>query len=286
VRILVTGAGGFLGRPLVAALGRAGHAAGPLGGDVTLPGTFAAAGPTDALVHLAAQSNVPASTRDPAAAWHANVDGTLQALEWARRDKVGRVVLASSAHVYGRPLRTPVDEEHPLRPRSPYGATKVAVEALAAAYHASYGLDTVVVRPFNVYGPGQAPGFLVPDILGPLRRGQAPVLGDPDPVRDYTFLDDAVAFFVAAATAEGVGGQALNLGSGKGRSVAEVAEAAARASGTGLRPRFDPGKARGNEAGAVVADVSKARRLLGWAPRVDLDEGLRRTWAAMPAAFG
>lgn len=284
MRIRVTGASGFLGQPLMRALGRLGTVS-SLDGEVSDPATFASAGTVDAVVHLAAQSNVPRSAQDPVGTWRTNVDGTLQVLEWARRDRVGRVVLVSSAHVYGRPLRSPIDEEHPLHPRSPYGASKMAAEALAAGYHASYGLDVVVVRPFNVYGPGQAPGFLVPDILNPLRDGRAPVLGDPRPIRDYTFLDDAVAFLVKAATAPAVlAGEALNLGSGRGVSVAELATQAAAASGTGLAPAFEPARARANEGGAVVADVRKAKRLLGWEPRVGLDEGLRRTWQAWVAA--
>jgi nucleoside-diphosphate-sugar epimerase len=278
MRILVTGAGGFLGRPLVAALRSAGHDAAPLDGDVTDRATFAKAGKADVAFHLAAQSNVPLSVKDPAGTWKANVDGTLQVLEWARRDGVGRVVVISSSHVYGRPLRSPIDEEHPLAPRSPYGASKMAAEALAQSYHATYGVGTVVVRPFNIYGPGQSPGFLVPDILGQLRAGGALVLGDPKPVRDYTFLDDAVRFLVACATAGGAAGEALNLGSGKGRSVEEVVAAAVRASGSSLKPTFDPGRFRANESGAVVADVAKAKRLLGWAPQVGLEDGLRKTW--------
>ena len=280
MRVLVTGAGGFLGRPLLRALAASAPDTSALEGDVTDPATFAKAGKADVVYHLAAQSNVPQSVKDPAATWKANVDGTLQVLEWARRDGVARVVVISSSHVYGHPQRTPIDEAHPLSPRSPYGASKMAAEALANAYHASYGIATVVVRPFNIYGPGQAPGFLVPDILGQLRGGNGLVLGDPKPVRDYTFLDDAVRFLVACGTADGVAGQALNLGSGKGRSVEQVVQAAVAASGSSLRPTFDPGRFRANESGAVVADVAKARRLLGWSPQVDLEDGLRRTWAA------
>lgn len=279
MRIRVTGASGFLGRPLVRALAAVGDVE-PLEGEVSDPATFARAGGADLAYHLAAQSNVPRSVQDPAGTWRTNVGGTLQVLEWARRDKVGRVVLLSSAHVYGRPLRTPMDEDHPLRPRSPYGASKMAAEALALGHHATYGVDVVVVRPFNVYGPGQAPGFLVPDILNPMREGRAPVLGDARPVRDYTFLDDAIAFLVAAGTAQGVAGEALNLGSGKGVSVADLAAKAGQAAGLGLEPRFDAARARANEGGAVVADVQKARRLLAWEPRVALEEGLRRTWQA------
>ncbi|MFA5943833.1 MAG: GDP-mannose 4,6-dehydratase [Candidatus Thermoplasmatota archaeon] len=279
MRVLVTGAGGFLGRPLLHALASAGNAH-ALDGDVTNAATFAGAGPADVVYHLAAQSNVPLSVKDPASTWKANVDGTLQMLEWARRDQVSRVILVSSSHVYGHPVRAPMDEGHPLQPRSPYGASKLAAEALAQAYHATYGVATVVVRPFNIYGPGQSPGFLVPDILGQLRTGKDLVLGDPKPVRDYTFLDDAVRFLVACGSAAGIAGQALNLGSGQGHSVQDVVEAAVRAAGSRLVPTFDPGRFRANESGAVVADVAKARRLLGWSPRIGLEDGLRRTWAA------
>lgn len=280
MRVLVTGASGFLGRHLVRSLAAGPFVVAALDGDVAEAGTFAQAGHADVVYHLAAQSNVPASVRDPAGTWRANVDGTRQVLEWARRDRVGRVVVLSSAHVYGHPQRTPIDEGHPLRPRSPYGASKMAAEALALAYHASYGVPTVVVRPFNIYGAGQAPGFLVPDILNQLRAGKELVLGDPAPVRDYTYVDDATAFLVAAGQRPEAVGQTFNLGSGQGHSVEQMVAAALRASGSSLQPRFDPGRFRANESGAVVADIARARAALGWQPRTALDEGLRQTWRA------
>lgn len=280
MRALVTGANGFLGNHLVAALVREGHEAAAFGGDVRERADWARHAPADVLLHLAAVSSVPAATRDPERAWAVNADGTLRALEWARAGGARRVVLVSTAHVYGKARYSPIDEAHPLAPGSPYGASKLAAEALTLAYGRTYGIEAVVVRPFNVYGPGQAAGFLVPDIMMPLAQGRAPVLGDPKPVRDFTYVDDATAFLVKAATLPGLGGIALNLGSGSGHPIAEVAKLAAEVSGTGLVPTFDPAKARGGEADELVVNNALARKTLGWSPEVPLREGLARTWAS------
>jgi UDP-glucose 4-epimerase len=278
-RILVTGARGFLGTHLVAALGGAEIAA--PAGDVREAATFEKLPRADVAFHLAAQSNVPESVRDPEPTWRVNVDGTLRLLEWARRTDAGRVVIVSSAHVFGRTADAPVDEDHPTRPASPYGASKVAAEALAQAYGASYGLPIVVVRPFNVYGPGQARGFLVPDIMMPLAKGEAPRLGDPRPVRDFTYVSDAVDLLVKAAHARDVAGEAFNLGSGEGVSVRELARLAVEVSGTGLEPTFDESLERSGDVRSLVVDNRKARELLDWAPRVALREGLALTWRSL-----
>lgn len=284
MRALVTGAGGFLGTHLVSALHREGHAAFEHRGDVRDARSWAAQEPVDVLLHLAAISNVPASTRDPERAWQVNADGTLRALEWARAGGAQRVVIVSSAHVYGRARYSPIDEKHPLAPVSPYGASKLAAEALGRAYHQTYGLEVVVVRPFNIYGPGQAAGFVVPDIMFPLVDGRAPVLGDPRPIRDFTYVDDATDLLLKTATLPGLGGLALNLGSGVGHAIAEVARVAAEVSGTGLVPVFDPARIRGGEADELVVDNGLARSALSWKPEVPLREGLARTWAALVAA--
>jgi nucleoside-diphosphate-sugar epimerase len=284
LRALVTGAGGFLGTHLVGALQRGGYEPVAFEGDVREPAAWAAHEPADVLLHLAAISNVPASTRDPERAWQVNADGTLRALEWARAGGARRVVLVSSAHVYGRARYSPIDEKHPLAPVSPYGASKLAADALGRAYHQTYGLEVVVVRPFNIYGPGQAAGFVVPDIMLPLASGKVPVLGDPRPVRDFTYVDDAADMLLKSANVPGIGGLALNLGSGNGHAISEVASVAAEVSGTGLAPVFDPAKVRGGEADELVVDNGLAMSALSWKPSVPLRDGLARTWAALVAA--
>lgn len=278
MRVLVTGSRGFLGRHLLRHYeGRAEAAA--FDGDVRDAAAWEAQPRADVVFHLAAVSSVPRSMEDPVRAFDVNAGGTLRLLEWARSTEVGRVVLVSSAHVYGRARYSPIDEKHPTSPVSPYGASKLAAEAMALSYHASFGVEAVVVRPFNVYGPTQGRGFLIPDILHQIADGGPLVLGDPRPVRDFTYVDDALSFLDAAATVSGIGGELLNLGSGVGHAVGEVVQTALEVTGAAIQPVYDPGKFRGTETHALVCGNGLARESLGWKPQVDLREGLRRTWA-------
>lgn len=249
-------------------------------GDVRSPEFYAALPQAEVVYHLAAQSNVPESTRDPAATWDVNANGTLRLLEWARATGVRRVVFVSTAHVYGKTERALVDETHPTRPVSPYGASKLGAEALVQSYHATYGLGSVIVRPFNMYGPGQGLGFLIPDVLAQIREGRDLAVGDTSPVRDFTYIDDAVAMLAKAGTTAAASGAILNLGSGVGHAVSEVIETALRVSGSKLRPRVDPARLRPVDVPELVVDNRRARELLDWRPAIGLEEGLRRTWAA------
>lgn len=279
MRVLVTGASGFVGRHLTRAL--AAHDVVPFVGDVRDAKAYAALGPVDVVYHLAARASVPDSIRDPAATWDVNVNGTLRLLEWARGGGARRVVLVSSAHVYGKPERAFVDETHPLRPVTPYGASKLAAEALAQSYHATYGLETVVVRPFNMYGPGQAGGFVLQDILQQLKEGRKLTLGDPRPVRDFTYITDAVDMLARAGASPAAVGRAFNLGTGQGHSIAELLDVARKVTGSTLQPASDPARFRPAEILELVVDSRLARETLGWTPRIGLEEGVRRTWEAM-----
>ncbi|HEX2022234.1 MAG TPA: GDP-mannose 4,6-dehydratase [Candidatus Thermoplasmatota archaeon] len=282
MQVLVTGASGFLGRHLVAAL-RGSADVRPVEGDVRDPATFEPLPRADLVYHLAAVSSVPDSLRDPARTWAVNAGGTMNLLEWARGRGVGRLVLVSSAHVYGPAEYTPIDERHPTRPVSPYGASKLAAEAMARAYGASYGMEVVVVRPFNVYGPGQARGFLVPDILEQIAEGRQLVMGDPRPVRDFTYVDDAIELLRLAGTVPGVGGETFNLGSGQGHPVETIVRTAIEVTGTSLRPRYDEARFRAAEVKELVVDNAHARKRLGWAPGVGLRQGVERAWRAVRA---
>jgi len=280
VRVAVTGATGFVGRHLVRELSRS-HEVVEIRGDIRSASTFEAHARADVVFHLAAQSNVPQSQRDPVGTWDVNAGGTLTLLEWARARDVGRVVLVSTAHVYGKAQYSPIDERHPRHPGSPYGASKLAAEALLESYQSSYGLEGVIVRPFNIYGPGQARGFLVPDVLHQIREGRELRVGDTRPVRDFTYVDDAVAMLAQAGTVATAKGASLNLGSGQGHAVGEVIDLALKVSGSPLRPQVDDSRFRAADVSELVVDNRRAKELLGWAPRVPLEEGLRRTWEAL-----
>ncbi|MFA5862234.1 MAG: GDP-mannose 4,6-dehydratase [Candidatus Thermoplasmatota archaeon] len=281
MRALVTGATGFLGHHLVARLGQSAevHA---LQGDVRTAASYEALPSVDVIYHLAGLVSIPQSVADPATVWSVNVDGTFRLLDWARaRAPQARIVLASSAHVYGRAECSPINETHPLRPVTPYGASKMAAEALGMSHHATYGLDIVTVRPFNIYGPRQARGSLIPDVLHQIHEGKELRLGDPRPIRDFTYVEDAAEFLWRSGTVPGIGGETFNLGSGTGHSVADVVALARKASGSYLEPIYDTSRFRSVDLLELVVDNRRARERLGWTPTVPLDKGLQKTWDAL-----
>jgi nucleoside-diphosphate-sugar epimerase len=280
VRVAFTGGTGFLGTHLRQAWAQDAELV-DIQGDVRDAATFEKTPRADVAYHLAAISNVPQGIRDPWGTWSTNADGTFRFLEWARRADVGRVVLVSSGQVYGRIERSPVDESAPTMPVSPYAASKLAGEALLQAYGAAYGLKGVVVRPFNMYGPGQSRTFLVAEILHQLaERGRAE-LGDPEPIRDYTYVGDAVEMLRLAATVPAAVGRTFNMGTGEGTSVRQLADLALHVTGAPGPVTFDPARRRPSEIPRLVVDARRARKILGWTPAVPLAEGLRRTWLAI-----
>jgi UDP-glucose 4-epimerase len=272
--ILVTGSCGFVGRTLVRRLREAGCSVVGLdilnGADVTREETFRDVGPAEAVIHLAARTYIPDSFADPAGFYETNFLGTLNVLEWARRHQA-RVVLAGT-YVYGEPRHRPIDERHPVAPHSPYTASKLLAEELCRSYHRDQGLKVVVLRVFNIYGPGQRPEFLVPRILEGLRQGRV-VLGDPDSRRDFLHLEDAVEAYVRAASYAGAGFEVFNIGSGRSLSVRELAGLAVKAWGKPVEVRFGESRRR-DEVSDTRADIRKAKRLLGWSPRIPVEAGL------------
>lgn len=308
MKACVTGGAGFIGSHLVDRLLAAGHevvvldnlstgsranleGAGArltlLEGDLRDPAAVAAAvAGCEVVFHQAALAAVARSVDNPVEVHEVNVVGTLHLLEACRAAGVRRVVFASSSSVYGDTPTLPKREDAPLRPRSPYAATKAAGEGLMQAWHATYGLETVVLRYFNVYGPRQSPrsqyAAVVPRFVAAVRAGEAPVIyGDGQQTRDFTWVGDVVHALELAASAPGAAGAGpINLGGGERVSVLSLAQRVARAAGREVAPRHEP--ARAGDVRDSLADTARARALLGWVPRTSLDEGLARL-VALPA---
>ncbi len=231
--------------------------------------------------HLAAQVDVAASVADP---WHdasVNLLGTLRVLRAALRSGVRRVVLASSAAVYGEPERLPVAEGHPLRPLSPYGLSKAAAEAYARWFGAYYGLEVVILRYGNVYGPRQpavGEAGVIARFLAALADGERPVIhGDGRQVRDFIYVGDVAAAHLQA-TARGAGG-IYNIGTGRAISIRGLYRLMQRVTGVEGEPTHGP--PRPGDIRRMVLDIRRAQAELGWAPRVGLREGLAETWRWM-----
>lgn len=306
VRVAITGAGGFIGSHVVEGFLAAGHEVRAMvryvshggwgwleplrGTDLPLevvPGDVTDAAVVrdlhlgvDAAVHLAALIGIPYSYRAPESYVAVNVIGTLNVLEAARTAAVGRVVLTSTSEVYGSALYTPIDESHPRQAQSPYSATKIAADALAEAWFRTYGVPAVVLRPFNTYGPRQSPRAVIPAILGQLLAGCDELrLGRVDPARDFTFVTDTAAAFVAAATVESLAGEVVQLGSGAAITVGDLARLCMEVCGRSVPIRLDDHRLRpeASEVNELVSDPTKAHRVLGWKPQVPLVDGLRLT---------
>lgn len=280
MRAFVTGAGGFLGRHLVARLARDGHDVVEMGGDLFDAGALDGAAAADVVFHLAAVSFVPDTLKDPENAVRVNVLGTDRALAATRKGR-GRFCFVSSSHVYGPPAGRPLAESDPLLAISPYAATKIAGEALVSARAATHGLATTVFRPFNMYGAGQREDFLLPTIAAQARAGDVVKLGDVTPVRDFVHVDDAVDLMARAALDPRAVGETFNVASGRGVPVREAAEALIRVVNPRARLTWDASRARAGDPSVLVGSVEKARRLLGWEPRVALEDGLRRTFGGV-----
>ena len=291
--VLVTGGAGFVGGHLADALvdandvrvlddfsnGRRENVpddAAVVEGDVRDADTVAAAvGDADVVFHQAGLVSVPASVDDPLASQSANVAGTLNVLE-AAREADARVVVASSVAVYGDPAETPISEGDPKRPLSPYGVDKLAIDHYTRRYHDLYGLETVALRYFNVYGPGQRGGDysgVVSTFLEQAESGQPlTVHGDGTQTRDFVHVSDVVRANLAAATTDAVGA-AYNVGTGDSIRIRELAELVRSVTGADVDVVHT--EARDGDIARSEADASRAARALDWTPAVDLADGLR-----------
>ena len=236
----------------------------------------------DVIVNAAAESHVEKSIAEGASEFVAtNVEGTRVLLDAIRAEPAERFILISSSEVYGTAERAPMDEEHPLNPRSPYAATKAGADRLAYSYCATYGLPIVIVRPFNNYGPRQHPEKVVPRfILQAFAEEPLTVHGDGTATRDWLYVeDDAEAIqAVIEADLDRVAGEVINVATGVDVSVSEIADLVLELTGkpASLKEHVEerPGQVRRH-----IGSTDKAERLLGWRARTSVEEGLRRTVA-------
>jgi len=233
----------------------------------------------DPVFHLACLG-VRHSIHRPLDNHEVNATGTLRLLEAARRSGVRRFVYTSTSEVYGTAERVPMDEDHPAWPHTVYGGSKLAGEAYARAYHRTYGMATVVLRPFNAYGPrshheGDS-GEVIPKFLVRALNGLPPtVFGDGTQTRDFTYVDDTARGIDLAARCDAAVGETINLGSGREVRILDLAGIVARAADRpDLRPETVP--PRPGDVLRLSAGAAKAERLLGWRPEVGLEDGLAR----------
>ncbi|MCM3902718.1 MAG: SDR family NAD(P)-dependent oxidoreductase [Pyrinomonadaceae bacterium] len=304
---LVTGAGGFIGSCLVERLLRQGHKVRALAhynsrgswghldgldhnsrenlevrlGDVTDPYLVRdlVAG-CDIVFHLAALIGIPYSYHAPASYVATNINGTLNILEACRQGKTRRVIVTSTSEVYGTARYAPIDEAHPLQGQSPYSASKIAADKLAESFFCSFDLPVVILRPFNTYGPRQSARAIIPTVLTQALAGENQIhLGNLEPRRDLTFVEDTAQAFLLAATAPNIEGETIHFGQGREISVRDLAVKCLKvvASEAEIVSSNDRHRPERSEVGLLLCDAAKARRLLGWEPKICLDEGLRRT---------
>ncbi len=303
-RFLVTGGAGFIGSHLVEALVRRGERVRVLDnfvtgrranlaevaddveiveGDARDPDAVRrAVTGMDYVLHQAALASVQWSVDDPLTTHAANATGTLQVLDAARRAGVRRVLYAASAAAYGDDPTLPKHEDLPPRPLSPYAAAKLAGEHYCAAFARSYGLETVCLRYFNIYGPRQNPASqyasVVPRFITAMLRGEPPTIyGDGTQSRDFTYVDDVVQANLLALEAREANGEPINVASGVRYSLLDLVATLNAVLGTRLTPRHAPRRA--GDVWHSQASIARAERVLGYRPRVALAEGLRRTVA-------
>ena len=234
------------------------------------------------VIHLAARTSVPRSVKDPIETNRINIDGTLNVLVAARDNKVKRVVFAASSSAYGEtPTLPKIETMHP-QPISPYGVTKYVGELYAQTFGRCYGLESVCLRYFNIFGPRQDPDSPYSGVLSRfakafLEEDQPVIYGDGEQTRDFTFVDNAVQANLLACEAPAASGHTFNIGTGASVSLNHTLQLLCELTGKNLPARYDP--AREGDIRDSLADIHKARQMLGYDPTVMFKEGLQRTFA-------
>jgi dTDP-glucose 4,6-dehydratase len=306
MKILVTGADGFIGSHLTEALVKSGHEVKAFtlynsfnswgwldecvpevrgkfevfSGDIRDPhGVYQAMKGCDAVLHLAALIAIPYSYHSPDTYVDVNVKGTLNILQAARTLGVERIIHTSTSEVYGTARFVPITENHPLQGQSPYSATKIAADQLAYSFYASFGLPVVTIRPFNTYGPRQSARAVIPTIITQIANGGRVIkLGSISPTRDFNYVGDTVSGFIAALNAGNGLGEVVNLGSNFEISVGDTAQLISEVMNVDIEIITDELRLRpeNSEVDRLWADNTKASQLFGWQPAYGGLEGFKR----------
>jgi len=233
----------------------------------------------DIVFNLAALISIPYSYLHPQEVIETNTLGTLNVLTAAREEEVEKVVQTSTSEVYGTAQYIPIDEKHPKQPQSPYSASKIAADAIALSFYYSFNLPVAIIRPFNAYGPRQSDRAVIPAIISQALVKKKVLIGSTTPTRDLNFVSDTVEGFIKIAESENSIGEEINIGSGFEISIGDLAEKIVCLVGKEVKLIKDEKRVRPekSEVERLLADNSKARKLLGWSPRVSLDAGLKMT---------
>jgi NAD dependent epimerase/dehydratase len=307
-KVLVTGAGGFIGSHLVELLARRGakvralvrynsrgsfgwlHDVAPelyrsievMQGDLRdADAVLRAMDGCEIVFHLGAMISIPYSYVNPTEVTLVNVNGTLNVLNACRQAGISRLVHTSTSETYGTARYVPIDEKHPVQAQSPYSASKIAADRLAESYYKTFDLPVVTIRPFNTYGPRQSARALIPTVMAQLLFGSQVIkLGSLTPTRDFTFVDDTAEGMIKAAEADGVLGREINLGSGKEISVGDLVKLIVKISGKNAeveqrQERVRPAK---SEVDRLLSSNMLGRELLNWQPQIGFEDGLRKTY--------
>ena len=233
----------------------------------------------DVVFHLAALIAIPYSYDAPLSYVRTNVEGTLNVLQSARSQGVGKIVHTSTSEVYGTARSVPISEEHPLQGQSPYSASKIGADKIAESFHLSFDLPVVTVRPFNAYGPRQSARAVIPTIVTQALSQPEIRLGNLEPTRDLNFVTDTVEGFIKAAESNNAVGEVINIGTGCEISIGALAQTILQTMGKKIPVVSESQRVRpeNSEVDRLCADNRKARELLGWQPQFGLEEGLVKT---------
>lgn len=305
-KILITGAGGFIGSHLTEELVRRGawvrafvhyNALGRRGwldtstlkdeievvaGDIAdRDSVRSAVSGVDVVFHLAALIGIPYSYQAPSSYVQTNIVGTLNVLQSALEQGVERVVHTSTSEAYGTAQYVPIDEVHPLQGQSPYSATKIGADKLAESFHRSFGLPVATIRPFNTYGPRQSARAVIPTIIMQALTKPEINLGNLVPTRDLNFVKDTADGFIKVAESAATLGEVINIGTGKEISIGDLVKLILEIMGLDLPIRSDDQRIRpdASEVDRLCAENTKAHELAGWTPKSTLREGLAETIA-------